>query len=92
MEHHKHYEDSASELLDGIKGLKGIGPYERPFGWPVDGKGLSTVLDRIAPLLRKVGVEVIKPQRTSAKRKIVLKWTGAPATVNLTSDVGSIVG
>jgi hypothetical protein len=77
VEHRKHYEGSASELLGDIKGLNGMAEDARPIGWPVDGKSLSSALDRIAPLLRKVGVEVNKGQRTSAKRRITLTWTGA---------------
>ena len=39
----------------------------------------ETVLNRLAPSLPKGGVEVVKPPRTRAMRKILLAWTGAVA-------------
>ena len=38
------------------------------------------------------GAGASKGQRTSAKRKIVLKWTGAPAQESKTSDKSVVVG
>ena len=73
IEHRSHWDGSASELLIEMKGFKGIAPVEKPFGWPEDGKALSATLTRIAPLLRKVGIEVSKGKRTGTKRSIVLK-------------------
>jgi len=75
-EHRKQWEGTATDLLTDLKGLHGYGPEYTPNGWPKDGRALSAMLDRIAPALRKAGVEVIKPPRKSSMRVIILKWTG----------------
>jgi hypothetical protein len=81
MERRKHWQGNATELLGEISGAEGIIDYRdyRSKYWPADGRALSAMLDRIAPALRKVGVEMSKGQRTSGKRLITLKWAGALA-------------
>jgi hypothetical protein len=77
VQRRKHWQGNASELLGEFSGGEGIIDYRSKY-WPADGKALSAALDRIAPALRKAGVEVIKGQRTAGKRLITLKWMGMP--------------
>jgi hypothetical protein len=83
VEQREYWEGNATELLADIKVSNGIASDYNPYGWPRDARALSAALDRIAPALRKVGVEVTKPPRTAASRVIVLKWAGVANAENI---------
>ncbi len=64
------YEGSAAELLSRIT------PPARPKGWPESPRGLSGALRRLAPQLRRVGINVTFPKRQAERRRIVISEAG----------------
>jgi hypothetical protein len=59
---------TAKELLDQLEQAAGIVGPKKPPGWPGNARGLTAALRRLAPNLRKVGIEVSYP----GKRRIRL--------------------
>ena len=50
---------TASDLLSRLKPAAGIGDKDKaPYGWPKDGTRLSGILNRLAPNLRQVGIDL----------------------------------
>jgi len=72
---HPRWEGTASELWDSINAYKGT-QLPAPGGWPKTPAGLGVTLKRLAPNLRKVGVEV-RQRRTAKQRIIELVWLGS---------------
>ena len=64
------WEGTSGELLDALNGRRAIGS-RPPKDWPETPRSMSGKLDRAAPLLRGVGVEVEK-----LKRRKFLRYTG----------------
>jgi energy-coupling factor transporter ATP-binding protein EcfA2 len=57
--------------------LKQLTPADRPRGWPETPRSLSNALARLAPLFRRVGINVTLPKgaRTARERQIVIEAT-----------------
>ena len=66
------WEGTSGELLEALNGRRANGS-RPPEGWPENPRAMSGKLDRAAPLLRGMAVEVEKPKRG---RKF-LRYTGA---------------
>jgi hypothetical protein len=66
------WEGTASELLARLN--QHVPEHARPREWYGTPQAVSNALTRLAPLLRRVGVDVIRPGRTAAKRQIRLEW------------------
>ncbi len=79
------FEGTATELLAKLAGLvdEKIAHGE---AWPRSAQGLSADLGRLAPVLRRVGVEVERPRRRRGKRLIVIR-TGALFSVTSVTGV-----
>jgi hypothetical protein len=67
-----HWEGRAGELLEALNCLA-TDEAKREKGWPGGANILSGVLRRIAPNLRRVGMEVILDNRNARRRKIIIR-------------------
>jgi hypothetical protein len=56
--------------------------------WPASARALSADLGRLAPVLRRVGIEIERPPRRKGKRRIVIR-TGADSSVTTVNSVNT---
>jgi hypothetical protein len=71
MESRAQFEGSASELLQALSGIIPEGQ-QKAKGWPRRANTLSGILRRIAPPLRKIGIE-ISFERNKREKRIIIK-------------------
>jgi hypothetical protein len=79
------FEGTATELLAKLIGLVEEKVVHRD-SWPGSAQALSADLGRLAPVLRRVGIEVERPRRRKGKRLIVIR-TGALSSVTRVTGV-----
>ena len=72
---------TATQLLDKINILSGFDVHRPPMGWPQTGSALSNKLNRLAPALRKVWIE-IDFKRKAIARIITIKEVNDGMTAN----------
>jgi hypothetical protein len=77
------FEGTATDLLTKLAGLVEEKVAGRE-GWPGSARALSADLGRLAPVLRRVGIEVERPPRRKGKRLIVI---GTEAHSSVTSVI-----
>jgi hypothetical protein len=71
------WEGTSLELLDELTAETYPGTHARkPNDWPKTAKAMNNAVRRLAPPLRRLGIDVLIPNRTGKARKIVLKWVG----------------
>ncbi|MFZ1095186.1 MAG: hypothetical protein WAN75_39205 [Xanthobacteraceae bacterium] len=70
MEPKSHFEGSASELLQGLNGIIPEAQ-QKAKGWPRRANTLSGILRRIAPPLRKIGID-IRFERDKGERRVII--------------------
>ena len=81
-----------TDLLDGVNATFGE-EKSRPNDWPKKPQSLSTELKRIAPNLRKLGVNFQKGKRGEHQRGYRLEWTGEKLSLlSLSSGSGASDG
>lgn len=70
--------------------LKCLTPPERPRGWPETPRSLSAALARLAPLLRRIGINVGLPKgaRAGRERQISIETIGAQQDTSDRQDAG----
>jgi hypothetical protein len=74
---------------DLLKALNNVVPesQQKAKGWPKRPNDLGTRLRRIAPPLRKIGIDIVFPQRAARERKIII--TARPVKDGKTSSSSS---
>jgi hypothetical protein len=81
-EHEKHtWSGNATQLLSKINNMNGYNYQRPPMGWPQTASTLSNKLNRLAPSLRRVGVE-IEFKKTAKARIITIKMRDDGVTAN----------
>jgi len=80
METQSAWSGTATELLAA---LTDVGATTKPKGWPADAKSLSRALTRLAPNLRRAGIEI---DRGRGKRRIITISKPAVMTVKPAPD------
>jgi hypothetical protein len=68
----KGFEGTATELLDILNTRMGIRPDHLPKSWPKNAGALSGKLRRLAPALRKMGVDVARDKGAKGSRSIAV--------------------
>jgi len=81
-EHNKlAWSGTATQLLSKINDMNGYNYQRPPMGWPQTASTLSNKLNRLAPSLRRVGVE-IEFKKTASARIITIKRVDDGVTAN----------
>jgi hypothetical protein len=78
---------TASELLAQLASLVGD-EMKKDRAWPKTARALSGVLRRLAPALRRVGIDVEFQPRTGAKRLITVRDVGEATVTTVTTVTG----
>jgi primase-polymerase (primpol)-like protein len=79
--HKPSWSGTATQLLNKINAISGYDFHRPPLGWPQTESILGAKLNRLAPALRKIGIELVF-SRTSKERVITIRDRNAGMTDN----------